>query len=365
MWRESNDTMQPPPPSGTCPWPMPCADRHGARRSSRSSCICRLGAVLGGLIVRRPPHQPAASTSTVSSSSSSSSSTSRPATAEAAAAGGGAFGAAWTSGTKLPAFSLGLHGRTALITGASKGIGAAVARRFAAEGVSPLHLVSRTAGDLQQLQAELLRDYPEQAVVAHAVDLAAPGAVTALWAELDASAGSPIDILVNNAGAIPAGDLLQIDEERWRSSWELKVFGYINMARKAYHRLKKDPGDVTGGPAGVIVNVIGAAGIRPSASYIAGATANAGLIAFTESLGAESIADHVRVVGVSPGATLTSRLATLVEQGIGDVGLTEGPYAAATSDEIADSVAFLASSRASHVSGTVLTVDNGRTKRAQ
>ena len=68
--------------------------------------------------------------------------------------------------------------------------------------------------------------------------------------------------------------------------------------------------------ARVILNVIGAGGVRPTFNYIAGATANAGLIAFTEALGAEAASDGIRVVGVNPGATLTSRLTTLIEQGI-------------------------------------------------
>ena len=177
-----------------------------------------------------------------------------------------------------------------IVTGASKGIGAAVARQFAAEGAH-LHLVSRTAPDLELLQAELQRDYPAAQVAVHAIDLGAAGSVAALWAALDASELGPVDILVNNAGAIPAGDLLTVDEETWRSSWDLKVFGYINMAREAYRHFQTAGG-------GVILNVIGTGGVRPTFGYIAGATANAGLIAFTEALGAESAKDGIRVLGV-------------------------------------------------------------------
>ena len=105
-------------------------------------------------------------------------------------------------------------------------------------------------------------------------------------------------------------------QETWRASWDLKVFGYINMAREAYRRMKRraDKSDTDG--ARVILNVIGTGGIQPTFNYIAGATANAGLIAFTEALGAEAAADGIRVVGVNPGATLTSRLTTLIAQGI-------------------------------------------------
>eukprot|EP01043_Picozoa_sp_COSAG02_P027617 COSAG02_NODE_1639_length_11532_cov_11.198461_3_plen_126_part_00 len=77
------------------------------------------------------------------------------------------------------------------------------------------------------------------------------------------------------------------------------MFGYINMSREAYLRMKQRKNGT--GAASVILNVIGAGGVRPTSNYIAGATANAGLIAFTEALGAEAAADAIRVVGVNPG----------------------------------------------------------------
>lgn len=81
--------------------------------------------------------------------------------------------------------------------------------------------------------------------------------------------------------------------------------------------MKQSPNEIArSNAASVIINVIGAGGVRPTFGYIAGATANAGLIAFTEALGAEAAADGIRVLGVNPGSTLTSRLTTLIEQGI-------------------------------------------------
>jgi hypothetical protein len=109
-------------------------------------------------------------------------------------------------------FSLGLDGKVVVITGASKGIGAAVARQFAAEGAH-LHLVSRTESDLQEVKAEILLAHPTARCDVHALDLSAPGSVTRLWSELD-SGHDEVHILVNNAGAIPAGDLLSVDEVR-------------------------------------------------------------------------------------------------------------------------------------------------------
>src|SRR4029078_3723571 len=102
------------------------------------------------------------------------------------------------------------------------------------------------------------------------------------------------DILVNNAGAIPGGRLSEIDDTRWRQSWDLKVFGYITLSRAFNETMKSRTG-------GVIVNILGVAGERLESSYIAGSTGNAGLIAFTKSLGAASPADKTRVVGRDPG----------------------------------------------------------------
>ena len=122
---------------------------------------------------------------------------------------------------------LDLKGRSVLISGASKGIGRAVAEEFAREGCS-LYLVSRTAADLERARDEI-RARHNVPVEIHAADLARPEARQAVVEKAGA-----IDILINNAGAIPKGDLLELDDARWREAWDLKVFGYINMCRDYY-----------------------------------------------------------------------------------------------------------------------------------
>ena len=116
-----------------------------------------------------------------------------------------------------------------------------------------------------------------------------------------------IDILVNNAGAIPGGTLQEIDEPRWRQAWDLKVYGYINMCRRFY-ALMKQRGH------GVIINILGMAGERMDAGYIAGSTGNAGLMAFTKALGGAASSDNLRVVGINPGAIATDRLVTMMKK---------------------------------------------------
>ena len=182
---------------------------------------------------------------------------------------------------------LNLQGKRVLVTGGSKGIGFACAQAFAAEGAE-VRIAARNPGNAP---------FPSKAV-----DLSARGAAEALadWA-------GELDVLVNNAGAIPGGDLLKVEEETWRRAWDLKVFGYINLSRRVYAGMKARR-------AGVIINIIGSAGEKLDAAYIAGSTANAGLMAFTKALGGASHADGVRVVGINPGPIATDRLKTLYRQ---------------------------------------------------
>ncbi len=254
---------------------------------------------------------------------------------------------------------LGLKGRTALVTGASKGIGLAVARGLAAEGCN-LHLVSRTQSTLQEA-AQRIRAEHGVDVQVHALDMSRSESLGPLLQAV----GTP-DILVSNAGAIPGGDLQAIDEARWRGAWDLKVFGYINLARACYAAMKSRG-------KGVIVNVTGLAADRLDFQYIAGSTGNAALNAFTRTLGSYSIEDGIRVLAVSPGAVETERLVTLMKgraaTQFGDEGrwreLVKGlPLGRpATVEEVANVVVFAASDRASYLSGIVITVDGGHNAR--
>jgi NAD(P)-dependent dehydrogenase (short-subunit alcohol dehydrogenase family) len=256
---------------------------------------------------------------------------------------------------------LGIAGRTALVTGASRGIGHAIAAALAREGVH-LHLAARSKADLAAAR-DRIRKAHDVRVDCHALDLGAAGSVAAL-----ASACGDVDILVNNAGAIPLGNLVAVDEARWREAWELKVFGFINLSRAVYARM-------CGRRSGVIVNVIGVSGERLRANYIAGSTGNAALMAFTRALGGESVDHGVRVVGVNPGQIETDRLRQRMEARaqavLGDPSRWQEIAQVAKApmgrfgrpDEIADAVTWLASERASYVSGIILTVDGGRAVR--
>ncbi len=250
---------------------------------------------------------------------------------------------------------LGLQGKTALITGGSKGIGRASAEVLADEGCNVI-LVAREQAALDAA-AEAIRARRQVNVRTISADLSSDAAVRRVAAE-----AGELDILVNNAGAIPPGDLLGVDDERWRRAWDLKVFGYISFCRAVYAAMKPRG-------AGVIVNVIGSAGEKFPTGYIAGAAGNASLMAFTRALGKGAPADGLRVVAINPGPVETERHVMLqrdrAAKELGDPErwreLTKGmPFGRpATPAEIGYAVAFLASSKSGYTSGTVLTIDGG------
>lgn len=243
-----------------------------------------------------------------------------------------------------------LAGRSVLITGASKGIGEALAGAFAVEGAK-LHLVARSADRLDEL-ARRLRAQHGVDVSVHAADLGDPAAATSL-----AEAAPEVDILINNAGAVPGGTLWQVDDVRWREAWSLKVFGYVALARAIYPLMKQRGG-------GVIVNNIGVAGEIFDAKYICGSSANAGLMAFTRALGGRSLDDGIRVVGVNAGPVDSHRFRKL-QADRGDSGaLSHLPQSRPASiAEIVNAILFLASPVSGYTSGTILTVDGGLSSR--
>ncbi len=255
---------------------------------------------------------------------------------------------------------LNLRGKRVLITGASKGIGAAAAEVFAEEGCH-LHLAARTEVALSEVAVRLCAANQIDCKV-HAVDLRKGDDIARL-----AKAVGEIDILVNNAGDIPGGSLDKVDDATWRHAWQLKVFGYIDLTRLVYAQIKARGG-------GVIINDIGAAGERFDFDYIAGSAGNAALMAFTRALGGKSLDDKIRVVGVNPGPVETDRIVSLMKAHAKTRFGDENRYRElmarfplgrpARPREIADMMAFLASERSGYTSGVIVTIDGGICARA-
>lgn len=249
---------------------------------------------------------------------------------------------------------LGLSGRTALITGASKGIGAGLARTFAREGCH-VHLAARDGTALRALSDEISLRY-DVSVTVHEADLGSSEAME----DLDEAAGD-YEILLNNAGDIPAGSIEEVSDEAIRQGFDLKVFGYITLARRFWTRRK--------GRDGVVVNVIGNSGENWDAAYFAGSTGNAALMSFTKALGGRSLNEGLRIVGVNPGPVETDRMIKIMKRKAIDILGDESRWKElfdhypgkrpATVDEVADLCAFLASPRAGYITGTIVTIDGG------
>lgn len=252
-----------------------------------------------------------------------------------------------------------LSGKTVLVTGGSRGIGFACALGFAAEGCA-VHIASRSKESLEAAR-DKIRARHNVPVEIHPADFSQGDTARAV-----VEAVGHADILVNNAGAIPRGDIFGMTEPKWREAWELKVFGYVNATRAMLEKMYARKN-------GVVVNVIGLAGESYNYDYVAGTMGNAGLMAFTRAVGSRSVDHGVRVVAINPPATRTDRMLTLLrgqaEQKWGDPErwpeLTKHmPFGrAAEPDEVADLAVFLASERASYISGVVMTLDGGQAAR--
>lgn len=200
-----------------------------------------------------------------------------------------------------------LRNKTAIITGAGKGIGKAIAVALAKEGAN-LGLVARTSADLEALQTELKNTYSVDVHIAVAdvsVKAEADGAVAALKEQL----GS-IDILINNAGIAQFGKLIDMDPEQWERIIQVNLMGTYYVTRAALPTLLEQNG-------GSIINIASTAGERGFATGSAYCASKFAVLGLTESLMQEVRKSNIRVTALTP-STVNTPLAVNAGLPIGD-----------------------------------------------
>jgi 3-oxoacyl-[acyl-carrier protein] reductase len=255
---------------------------------------------------------------------------------------------------------LSLQGKVAIVTGASKGIGKAIAQELAQEGVHVI-LCARGQALLEEV-ALAIRQQTDTQVLPVPADLSSLDGVRTLVRHTREHFGT-VDILVNNAGAIRSGSLLSKPDEDWLTDWSLKVFGYIRLAREVFPIMQEKGG-------GRIINIIGTAGRQPNASYLAGGGANAALMNMTKALADEGAPHNILVNAINPGPIRTERWDSLMSQMSMAQGRTPQEVEAAwlqgnplqrpgEPHEVAGLVVFLASDRASYINGVIVPIDGG------
>src|SRR6195952_3893084 len=242
-----------------------------------------------------------------------------------------------------------LNGKVALITGANRGIGAAIATELAREGMH-LCLVARDSIKLQEV-ADRLRETANISVHVVSADLRDPAAPQQAIAEVVARLGR-LDLLENNAGATKRADFFILTEEDWQDGFALKFHGYVRMTRSAWPHLCQTQGS--------IVNIVRIGARAGAAEFTIGGSVNVALLNFTKAMADIGIQQGVRVNAINPGLIETDRFTRNVERVMQDRTLTREDAMTfllsshrttrvGRPEEIGALVAYLASSKAGFI----------------
>jgi NAD(P)-dependent dehydrogenase (short-subunit alcohol dehydrogenase family) len=251
---------------------------------------------------------------------------------------------------------LGFANKVVLVCGGSKGIGFAAARQFAAAGAR-VAITSRSESNLKAA-TDLLGN-----VLALAGDLSREDQALEVLDKVEAQMG-PTDIAINCAGAAKRLPPAELTPQGWRNAMDAKFFSYINLIDPLVKRMAARR-------SGVIVNIIGNGGKVAAATHIAGGAANAALMLATVGLAAAYAPYGVRVVGINPGLTETDRVAAGLRADAAHAGQSEEAVQAerlksiplgrmASADEVANAILFVASDKASYITGVNITMDGAQ-----
>ena len=257
-----------------------------------------------------------------------------------------------------------LKGRTAFVTGASRGIGRAIAIALAAEGVH-LALFGRDVARCEALARELRTGHDGLRVVVVALDLGQPAAIKPAVATAIGQMGG-VDILVNCAGGAYRGRLNDIPDDAWERYFAVKPLGLIRMTREALPHLRKSD-------QARVINISGTRGREPGGVSVMSGPINLGTLSITKALANEFGPYGITVNAICPGSTDTGRWTELVtitarERGISIDAAKQHLVAdvpmgrVVVPEDISDLAVFLASARSGMITGCAINVDGGRTR---
>lgn len=255
-----------------------------------------------------------------------------------------------------------LDDKLAVITGGSKGIGAAIATAMAAEGADCV-LAARDESQLAETAARIATAYGRD-VGTVAVDLRTPEGCEELHSTVSERHGRA-DILVHSAGATKGGPFLDLTDEMWMDGFALKFHGAVRLSGLFWPDLVSTHGSV--------VSVIGGLARTPSPDVMIGGAVNAALANFTKALASQGLRDDVNVNAIHPGPTRTERHLMLMETRGAAAGLSaedfesriidgQGVRRLAEPEDVAALAVFLCTPEARHIQGTSISVDGGGTK---
>jgi NAD(P)-dependent dehydrogenase (short-subunit alcohol dehydrogenase family) len=254
-----------------------------------------------------------------------------------------------------------LDGKIAIVTGASRGIGRAIALRLAQDGAT-LVLASRTEVDLAKVASEINSSGGKAMSVAG--DLRSPDAPAAVVKAALATHGA-IHIVVNNAGATKRGDFFELTDADWADGFALKFMAAVRLTRAAWPHLKARRGS--------LLNIVGSGGRTPGAEFTIGGSVNGACLSFTKAIADLGITDGVQVNAINPGRVKTDRLKQLladeaVQYG-GDMDATMEAIARKSNivrlgepEDVANLAAFMVSPQSRYMQGAFIDLDGGQTK---
>lgn len=243
-----------------------------------------------------------------------------------------------------------LENQVAIVTGAGRGIGEAIARKLASRGAR-VAVVSRTEANSQKTAEAINSDQPG-AAKPYAVDVADAGAVAETAKQILADFGNRADILVNNAGITRDNLLLRMSDAEWSAVLDTNLKGAFNFIRATLRTMVKQR-------AGRIINISSVSGLMGLAGQANYAASKAGLIGLTKSVAREVASRGITVNVIAPGFIETDMTSVLSEE-VRNGALAQIPLAKMGSvDDIAAAVAFLTGAEAGYITGQVLAVDGG------